>query len=103
MISSKGNIEFFNKAAEQLWKLKRKDIVGKNINRLFSEDLIISDNFINSLVDPEKEKIVGKRKEIKITSSDGTDIPVLILLSEAKIEKEYTYTAFIQTIEVELF
>ncbi len=103
MISSKGNIEFFNKAAEQLWKLKRKDIVGKNINRLFSEDLIISDNFISSLVDPEKEKIVGKRKEIKITSADGTDIPVLVLLSEAKVDKEYTYTAFIQTIEVELF
>ncbi|MCK5823306.1 MAG: PAS domain S-box protein [Bacteroidales bacterium] len=103
MISSNGNIEFFNKAAEQLWKLKRKDVINKNINHLFSDDLIISDNFINCLIDPEKEKIVGHRTEIKITTGENTDIPVLILLSQAKVDKEYTYTAFIQTIEVELF
>ncbi|RLD63107.1 MAG: hypothetical protein DRJ01_04625 [Bacteroidetes bacterium] len=103
MISSKGNIEFFNKAAEQLWKIKRKDVINKNVNNLFSEDLILSDNFVNSLVDPEKEKIVGQRTEIKITTSEGEDVPVLVLLSQAKVDKEYTYTAFIQTIEVELF
>ncbi len=103
MISSNGNIEFFNKAAEQLWKLKRKDVIGKTINHLFSDDLTLSDDFISRLVDPEKEKTVGKRTEIKITTGEGTDIPVLILLSQAKVDKEYTYTAFIQTIEVELF
>ncbi|MBE9467038.1 MAG: PAS domain S-box protein [Bacteroidetes bacterium] len=103
MISSNGIIEFFNKAAEQLWKIKRKDVINKNINHLFSEDLIISDNFISSLVDPEKQKIVGQRTEIKITPSEGEDISVLVLLSQAKVDKEYTYTAFIQTIEVELF
>jgi hypothetical protein len=47
--------------------------------------------------------MIGQRKEIKITNKDGEDVPVLVLLSEAKVEDENTYTAFIQNIEVELF
>jgi hypothetical protein len=47
--------------------------------------------------------MIGQRKEIKITNKDGIDSSVLILLSEARVDDEHTYTAFIQNIEVELF
>ena len=40
---------------------------------------------------------------INIESKDGEEIPVLVLLSEARLEDETTYTAFIQNISVDLF
>lgn len=102
-INQEGRIEFFNKAAEDLWKMPRKDVLGMNVKILFSEQNIHEDEFINHLVTSGASKTIGQRKEIKITNSDGEDGNVLILLSEAKVDDENTYTAFIQNIEVELF
>jgi PAS domain S-box len=102
-INQEGRIEFFNKAAEDLWGMPRKDVLGMNVKILFSEENIKTDEFTNKWVTPDSDKIIGQRKEVKITNSDGIDSPVLVLLSEAKVDDENTYTAFIQNIEVELF
>jgi len=102
-INQEGRIEFFNKAAEDLWGFARKDVLGMNIKILFSEENIKNDEFTGQLVSSGAQKTIGQRKEVKITNSEGVDSPVLILLSEAKVDDENTYTAFIQNIEVELF
>jgi PAS domain S-box-containing protein len=101
--NNKGNVDFFNTAAEGLWGYSRSAILNKNIAVLFSPNKEDNDPFVNELIDPKATKIVGIRKEIKILNSSGMEIPVLILLSEAKLDNEHTYTAFIQNIEVELF
>jgi hypothetical protein len=74
-----------------------------NISTLFSEGNIINDEFVARLVSPGTNKLIGQRKEVKITNKEGVELPVLILLSEARVDDEHTYTAFIQNIEVELF
>jgi PAS domain S-box-containing protein len=102
-INQEGRIEFFNKAAEDLWGLPRKETTGMNVKVLFSETNIQEDEFTNAYVTPGAQKMIGQRKEIKITNKNGDDIPVLFLLSEARVDDENTYTAFIQNIEVELF
>lgn len=102
-INQEGRIEFFNKAAEELWGLPRKETIGMNVKILFSEANIQEDEFTKAYVTPGAQKFIGQRKEIKITNKNGDDIPVLFLLSEARIDDENTYTAFIQNIEVELF
>ncbi len=102
-INQEGRIEFFNKAAEDLWGLPRKETIGMNVKVLFSEANIQEDEFTKSYVTPGAQKFIGQRKEIKITNKNGDDIPVLFLLSEARVDDENTYTAFIQNIEVELF
>jgi len=102
-VNQEGRIEFFNKAAEDLWGMPRKDVLGMNIKILFSEENIKTDEFVNQLVTPNANKLIGQRREVKITNSEGVDSPVLVLLSEAKVDDENTYTAFIQNIEVELF
>ena len=43
------------------------------------------------------------RKEVKIQKKIGEESPVLILLSEAQINDDHTFTGFIQNIEVEFF
>lgn len=102
-IDNNGTIQFFNKAAEDLWGINRMDILNKNITHLFSKEIIENNEFIKKYVDPNQEKIIGKRQEVNITTKSGEETPVLMLLSDAKIGEEHWFTAFIQNIEVELF
>jgi len=102
-INQDGSIEFFNRSAENLWGYARKDVLGKNISMLFREITKEDDEFVYTLIHPEQRKIVGTRKEVNILNSQGEDVAVLIILAGAKVQNEYTYTAFIQNIEVELF
>jgi len=101
-IDQEGMIELFNKAAEHLFGYQRNEILGKNIRVLFPGDAAKRDDFIVTFIDPDRLKIIGVRKEIVIVNKIGDEIPVLILLSEARVGKEYTYTAFIQNISGDL-
>jgi len=98
-----GVVQFFNKAAEELFAIKRDEVLGQSIRILFPDDIEGQDEFIDAYIDPNKDKIVGQRREINITTKEGKEMPVLILLTEAKLGREITYTAFIQNISVDLF
>ncbi|HAZ03972.1 MAG: hypothetical protein A2W95_10750 [Bacteroidetes bacterium GWA2_40_14] len=103
-INQEGIVEFFNRAAENLWQYPRKEVLGKHVKMLFRE--VISENedeMIFTLTHPEKRKLVGVRRECNILVKEGSEIPVIMILAGAKVQNEYTYTAFIQNIEVELF
>jgi PAS domain S-box-containing protein len=103
-INQDGIVEFFNRAAESLWGYSRKEVLGNNISMLFKEVASEEeDDMLYTLIKPEKRKIVGIRKETNILNKNGEDVSVLMILAGAKVQGEYTYTAFIQNIEVELF
>lgn len=101
--SNEGTIEFFNAAAENLWGFERNEVLGQNISILFSADSIQNNEFIKALVTPELKKIVGERREVPIKNKFGEEEPVLMMLSEAEVGEEHSFTAFIQKVEVELF
>ncbi|MBI9052537.1 MAG: PAS domain S-box protein [Bacteroidales bacterium] len=97
-----GIIKFFNKAAEELWGIERDVILGRNVKKLFNEDSSNND-FIMSLIDPKLEKIIGERREINFNNNNGDEMSVIIMLSMARLDKETTYTAFMNNISVDLF
>jgi PAS domain S-box-containing protein len=103
MIDQDGIIQFFNNAAVELFRTKKEEVLGQNIRVLFPHDINSVDEFLETFLDSDKEKIIGQRREINITTKDGEEIPVLMLISETKIGREVTYTAFIQNISVDLF
>ncbi len=98
-----GLIEFFNAAAEKLWGYDRQEVLGQPSTMLFSKETTKTDEFVTAFVSVGGQKIVGERREVPIRNKYGEDIPVLMLLSEAKVGEEYSHTAFIQNVEVELF
>ena len=100
-INQSGDVEFFNRAAETLWGYSRTEVLGKNIKMLFRNYTQDEDEFMMNLLHPEKRKVVGVRKETCILAKDGNEKPVIILLAGAKVQNEYTYTAFIQSSELE--
>lgn len=103
-INQAGDIEFFNRAAETLWGYSRAEVLGQNIKKLFKKyNQGEADEFMANLLHPEKRKILGVRKEEQILTKDGAERSVIILLAGAKVQNEYTYTAFIQNIEIDLF
>ena len=69
-INQGGVIEFFNKAAEDLWKMKRDEVIGQHVRKLFSPETIMNDDFVARYTKPDEEKIVGVRTEVKIQNSD---------------------------------
>lgn len=102
-IDHDGVVQFFNGAAEELFEVQRDDILQQNIKILFPDDAGAEDEFLDAFLTPGKEKIVGQRREITITTRQGNELQVLMLLSEAKVGRDVTYTAFIQNITVDLF
>jgi len=101
-IDDKGIVKFFNQAAEELWEVKKDSIIGRNVSKLFP-NYDFNDEFINSFIDSTEDKVIGQRREVVLKDSKGNEKSVLFLLSQAKVEEEITYTAFIQNISVDLF
>ncbi|MDA3892463.1 MAG: PAS domain S-box protein [Salinivirgaceae bacterium] len=103
-INQEGIVDFFNRSAENLWGYSRKEVIGKNVKMLFKKVKDEKeDEMIFTLTHPEKRKLIGIRKESFIVTKDGEEKSILLMLAGAKVQNEYTYTAFIQNIEVELF
>jgi PAS domain S-box-containing protein len=101
--NNEGVVEFFNAAAEKLWGYDRSEVLGQQSTMLFSKETNKTNEFVSAFVSKEGSKIVGERREVPIRNKFGEDVYVLMLLSEAKVGEEYSHTAFIQNVEVELF
>ncbi len=97
--SNDNKVIFFNKAAERIWEYTRNEVLGQDVGILFKDSSIEEDEFLARYTGPGDNKIIGVRKEVEIASKSGEGKKVLMLLSNAKIDKENNYTAFIQTIE----
>ncbi len=101
--SQTNKIIFYNNAAVNLFGYNKEEILDQHISMLFNPKTTEKDEFLRKYVGPDDDKIIGERKEIRIKKKTGEEIPVFIYLSKVHVEKEITYTAFIQNIEVELF
>lgn len=98
-----GVVEFFNRAAEELFAIERTEVLGQNIRLLFPEDVIAGNEFLEGYLSPTGTKIIGERREVNIRAANGEERSVLMLLSEARIGRKVSYTAFVQNISLDLF
>jgi PAS domain S-box-containing protein len=103
-INQDEKIELFNKAAEELWGIDRKQVMGEHIRDILPPPYNnVDDGEVIEFLKSDKNHLKGNRTEVNIKSRSGEEVPVLLTLSEVKIGDNYTYTAFIQNISVELF
>ncbi len=78
-------VTFFNGAAERLWRLKREDVLGRNVNCLVP----------TAMLD-------GAGREIKIERQDGTNCWCGLSVSKIETSKgKPAYTAFVRDITAE--
>ncbi|MBN1789427.1 MAG: PAS domain S-box protein [Bacteroidales bacterium] len=94
--SHDNRIVFFNKAAEQLWKTDRKEVLNEDVSVLFPEHLTDKDELLASFIRPGDHKITGQRKNSTIIDKTGKEKKVKVLLTKARVDNENAFTAFIQ-------
>ncbi len=97
--SQDNRVVFFNKAAEELWRMDRKDVLEKDVSILFPESLTEKDDLLESFTRPGDHKMVGKRKKSRIIDKSGKEKSIIIILAKARVDNENAYMALIQHAE----
>jgi PAS domain S-box-containing protein len=99
-----GEIEFLNKAAEEILKMDRSNVLGRNIQEFMPLDVRQRDGRIIAEFNNEGNRVkVDIRTEVSIYDSENQEVPVLMTLSTASVGNNYYFTVFVQSIAVELF
>ncbi|HHW01585.1 MAG TPA: PAS domain S-box protein [Thermoanaerobacterales bacterium] len=89
MIDSKGDVTFWNPAAERLFGYSREEVMGKELHRLMIQDERLYDVYKEAFKRFQlsgKRSAVGKTIELKAKHKDGNEIDVELSLSAVKIK-----------------
>ncbi|GGD10474.1 PAS domain S-box protein [Halopseudomonas salina] len=101
-IDARNNVTFFNAAAERLWGISRREILGQNVNKLVPMSIRAShDDLVNANRITGQDKIVGTSRDVLIERADGGKIWANLSLSKVRMGREITYTAFVKDISAE--
>lgn len=103
-INQDETIELFNKAAEELWGLSRKEVLGKHVKAILPPPYnTLAEGEVIRYLKSSNNTLLGNRTEVSIVNQQGEEVPVLLTLTGVNTDNQSVYTAFIQNISVELF
>lgn len=92
IIDELGQIEFFNKAAEDIFQYSRNEILGKNVNLLIPEPFQAKhDQYLQNFKQTGIKKIIGVSRELEGLRKDGSLIPVRLSVSFVLVEGKYRF------------
>lgn len=101
-IDPSNRIVFFNAAAERLWRLKRDEVMGKNVKVLVPKLMQDRhDGFVNKNRAGAENKIVGTSRDIELERRDGSTVWVNLALSQVRQGGKLYYTAFVKDVSAE--
>jgi len=84
VIDSRGRIENFNKAAEQLFGYEAAEVIGKDVSMLMPEPTRSAHGgYLSEYLRTKKPHIIGTGREVKAQRRDGTLFPALLSVGEA--------------------
>jgi diguanylate cyclase (GGDEF)-like protein/PAS domain S-box-containing protein len=89
MIDNKGNVTFWNPAAERLFGYSREEVMGKELHRLMIQDERLYEVYKEAFKRFQlsgKRNAVGKTIELKAKHKDGYEIDVELSLSAVRIK-----------------
>ncbi|MCP4311683.1 MAG: PAS domain S-box protein [Bacteroidetes bacterium] len=99
-----GTIEYFNKAAEEIWGIQRDSIMGKSINSIMPVTLEKKDKQWKAFLSRNGSATeLDVRTEVSLKDNNSNDLDLLVTLTRAKLNDETTFTIFAQNISVDLF
>jgi PAS domain S-box-containing protein len=103
-INSNEEVELFNRAAEQLLGYSKNEVMGKSITEILpSKYKALSKGAVIQFLKSDSNIFKGARNEVQLNDKYGNELSVLLTISEARFGNDFTFTAFIQNISVELF
>ena len=100
--SQYGAIEFFNKAAEEVFGVPRKEILRKDIGELLNIHVTESSDGTPRIMSAMGNE-VSVRTEINTVDNKGEEISLLLTATRVNINDQHLFTLFAQKVSVELF
>ncbi|MBI2252713.1 MAG: PAS domain-containing sensor histidine kinase [Armatimonadetes bacterium] len=91
IMDNDGNISYWNKAAERIFKIKKEEIMGKKLIETIMPARFHK-NYIKNFQrfqNTGKSPIIGRTFELTALQKDGTEFPVEISLSSLKIKNKW--------------
>jgi PAS domain S-box-containing protein len=93
VIDSKGSVHFINKAALEIFKYRREEVVGKNIKMLMPPKTAEQhDGFLSKYVATGKSSIIGVGRAVVAKQKDGNLVSIWLSLSETKKKGRHSFT-----------
>ena len=101
-IDSKGMVEVFNRACENIFGYKSKEVVGKNVSLLMPEPFASEhDEYLENYKRGEKNKVVGIGREVEAKRKDGSLFPIYVSVCEVEINGRIIFSGVIRDITEE--
>lgn len=102
--NEKGIVEYFNRAAEEIWETPRYQALGSNIRNLISIEIQYQGAEPQVFFSKNgTKKQLDIRTEVPLFGANGEEIEALLTLTKVKIDNSFMFTAFVQKVAVELF
>lgn len=93
-INEEGIVEFFNKAAEEIFGYNKEEIAGKSINALIPG--LYFHKLDEYLYKAGDKTIAGLEREVVAKTKDGASFPLDLTVSEAVVDNQRFFTAIIR-------
>lgn len=98
-IDSKGTIETFNKACEDIFGYGADEVIGQNVKMLMPEPYHGEhDGYLKNYLNTGKEKIIGIGREVRGKRKDGSIFALDLAVSEVSVGKVRGFTGIIRDI-----
>jgi PAS domain S-box-containing protein len=100
--NNKGSIEYFNKAAEEIFGVSRETIFNRNIRQILEINVVHNEAGEVRIITNRGHE-VSLRTEVNALDAKGDEISLLLTVTKVQIGGEYLFTMFAQKVSVELF
>jgi two-component system sensor kinase FixL len=101
-IDTNGNIETFNRAAQQMFGYSFEEAQGKNVGMLMSRRHYSDHNqYIAHYLETNEPRIIGTGREVSAQRKDGLVFPIHLSVSEVKNRSERKFVGLIRDVSRE--
>ncbi len=98
-IDDKGKIRSINPATEEIFGFTSGELIGESVGKIMpSADRQMHDNYVSRYIKSGQPKVLGMGRETTAMRKDGTEFPIDISVSEAKVGESRLFVGLIRDI-----